>query len=40
MNLFVVSTLSCNPEEFKTMVKQLEGECPEIVSEYEIASEC
>ena len=37
MNLCVVSTFSCTSEEFKSMVKEFEGEFPGIVSEYEIA---
>jgi len=37
MNLCVVSTFSCTPEDFKSMVKEFEGEFPGIVSEYEIA---
>ena len=37
MNLCVVSTFSCTPEEFKSMVRGFEGEFPGIVSEYEIA---
>ena len=37
MNLCVVSTFSCTAEDFKSMVKEFEGEFPGIVSEYEIA---
>jgi hypothetical protein len=37
MNLCVVSTFSCTPEEFKSMVEEFEGEFAGVVSEYEIA---
>ena len=37
MNLCVVSTFSCTAEDFKSMVKEFEGEFPGVVSEYEIA---
>ena len=37
MNLCVVSTFSCTAEDFKSMVKEFEGEFPGVVAEYEIA---
>ena len=37
MNLCVVSSFSYTAEDFKSMVKEFEGEFPGVVSEYEIA---